>query len=83
MRVFLLAGLVVLISSLEAAEEPKALDPFDFMAGIVSEGHFLNSDSAPTREWFFKEGGEQRVAELFVAAAKKWSEAQASKSPTK
>ena len=53
-----------------AADLPASLDAFHFLAGLSVVGAQMGCIEPPQCESFFREGGEQRPAELFLAAAR-------------
>lgn len=57
-------------ASARAADAPAALDLFHFLAGLSVVGAQMGHIAPPQCESFFRDGGEQRAAELFVAAAR-------------
>jgi hypothetical protein len=62
--------------SVHAADIPASLDRFHFLAGLSIVGAGFDYISPPQCESFFREGGEQRPAELFLAAAQNWKNTQ-------
>src|SRR4051812_44362103 len=53
-------------------DEIDAIDPLHFLAGLGAQGAYLRSVDESACESFYKEGGEQRIAELFVQSARTW-----------
>ena len=56
-----------------AAENHASLDSFHFLAGLSVTGAEMGYIAPPQCESFFREGGEQRCAELFLDATQAWS----------
>jgi hypothetical protein len=70
-----LAVLVLASLPVHAADAGKlaAIERFHFLAGLSITGAEMGYIAPPQCESFFREGGEQRAAELFLDAVRAWN----------
>ncbi len=57
----------------ETIDTQSSIDPFCFLAGIVTTGADMGYIDPPQCDSFFKSSGEKRVAELFLEVAQRWT----------
>lgn len=57
----------------ETIDNQSSIDPFCFLAGIVTTGADMGYIVPPQCDSFFKAAGEQRLAELFLEMAQSWT----------
>jgi hypothetical protein len=67
---FLASIFLGITASAGVADAPASIDRFHFLAGLSVVGARMGHIAPPQCESFFREGGEQRSAELFLAAAR-------------
>jgi hypothetical protein len=76
MKTLFLKFLVIFIgltSLVHSEAKPAEIDSFYFLAGLSIYGGGAGCITPPICESFYREGGEQRVAELFLDAATSWT----------
>ena len=65
----------------EAIGDRQSIDPLCFLAGLCLSGTERGYLAPSVCESFFREGGEQRAAELFLEVANTWDKTAASPTP--